>query len=57
MRIKTYFTIVFQVVGGGGVMRGGRRGEMSDSVEMGRGCEATGRYGERLSHGASRGFP
>lgn len=29
------------------------KGEMSDSVEMGRGCEATGRVGES----ASRGFP
>lgn len=38
---------MFQVVGGGGSMRGGRRG---------RGCEATGRVGESLSHGASRGF-
>lgn len=49
---------MFQVVsGGGGVDEGRVKGEMSDSVEMGRGCEATGRDGERLSHGVSRGFP
>lgn len=46
---------MFQVVGGRGD-DDRAKGEMSDSVEMGRGCEATGRVGERLSHGASRGF-